>query len=350
MTFKPVNTHAERCGNRVRLHASPKFVRPDGVTWRSIEEILTVHRDGATGAYRVMCDDQWISFTPRAQHGQLARSVISNTHFGDILTFNSGYDGLIEYDVAHSSRVSHTASGWQFADITDVPLGVFLGDWRGRFVDRVIVRSDRASVDLTGVTADVFGQINLDPVTVDWTSRGGAGQGGDTWADVRSGAGNVSAMEIIVMVDDAAANGDILCVRGACRFDTSGFPAVRSAIFRATPRSFMGNPVTPAGDVHVSRASIASYGVGFVPFDVYPEVKSGYEINPWGLMVSDGGDHTFNLTAHYEATSTFDVGLADYPRDVCDVPPLAPMGVQLTAARLEMVLPGDGLALMGVGK
>ena len=123
MQFTPVNTHTERRGNRVRLYSQPKFVRPDGITWRPIEEVVSVTRDKASGAYRVTCGSEWITFSPRKRQGKLIESVVSAWHFGDILTPNSGYDSVVEYDIAYSSRVKHTTVGWQFAGITDVAGG-----------------------------------------------------------------------------------------------------------------------------------------------------------------------------------------------------------------------------------
>ena len=48
MGFTPVNTRTERSGDRVRLYSQPKFVRPDGVTWRPIGQVVSVERDKTT--------------------------------------------------------------------------------------------------------------------------------------------------------------------------------------------------------------------------------------------------------------------------------------------------------------
>ena len=351
MNYRPANTHTERRGSRVRLYASPKFVRPDGVTWRPIEDVVSVERDEATGAYRVMCGDEWITFTPRVRRGQLAQSVVSKTHFGDILTPDSGYDGVVEYDIAYSSRVEHTTAGWQFTDISDVPLGVFLSDWRGRFGDRVSIGSDRASVDLAGIEPDLFGQINLDPVIIEHAADGGAARVALTWPDVRNGDGIFSIFAAEILTGEGL-SGDYACARGAVRFDTSGYPQVGSAVFKFTPlETLSGFALMPAADVHVSRASITSYGEGSTPLAVYGEVMAGYEANPWGVMYADGEKYAYDLTAHYESTATLDIGLANYTNDVGNSVPTIDQAVRAYIPYLEIVLPGrDGLALTGAGK
>ncbi len=354
MNYRPVNTHTERRGSRVRLYASPKFVRPDGVTWRPIEEVVSVQRDKATGAYRVTCGSEWITFTPRARRGQLARSVVSNTHFGDILTPDSGYDSVVEYDVAYSSRVSHTASGWQFADITDVPLGLFLNDWRGRFGDRVSIRSDRASVDLTGIAGDAFGQINLDPETVGISDHASSGNGQDTtWPATLAGTPDLHIRDDMILGVGAPAASVFFCLRGASRFDTSAYTRVLQAQLRFTPALFFPGPImVPANMVHVCRPTISSYEGGLGTDTVYVEVRTGYQSNPWGTMSDEGGEYVYDLTDKYEQTATFDIGVAHNEYDVNGtVPALQDDFVtQAINTRLELTLPGDGLALTGAGK
>ena len=351
MNYRPVNTHTARRGSRVRLYASPTFVRPDGVTWRPIEEVVSVTHDKATGAYRVTCGPEWITFAPRARRGQLAQSVVSNTHFGDVLTPDSGYDGVVEYDIAYSSRVSPTPSGWQFVDVTDVPLGVFLSDWRGRFGDRVSIRSDRVSVDITGIKPDLFGQINLDPVIIEHADDGGVARVAPTWPDVRNGDGMFSIFAAEVLAGEGLSD-DYACARGAVRFDTSGYPQAAFAAFRFTPvETLSGFALMPAADVHLSRASITAYGPGNTPYPVYAEVKAGYETNPWGVMYADGDEYAYDLTAHYESTATLDIGLANYTNDVGNTVPTVDEAVRVYMPYLEVELPiRDGLALTGVGK
>lgn len=354
MDYRPVNTHTERRGSRVRLYSQPKFVRPDGVTWMPIEDVVSVERDEATGAYRVMCGDEWITFTPRVRRGQLAQSVVSKTHFGDVLTPDSGYDGVVEYDIAYSSRVSPTPSGWQFIDITDVPLGVFLSDWRSHFGDRVSIRSDRASVDLTGVKADAFGQINLDPETVEVSEHASSGNGQETtWPEILAGTPDLHIMDDMIVGVQAPATNTFLCVRGASRFDTSAYQRVLQAHLWFTPALFFPGPLLiPANMVHVCRPTISSYEGGLGTDTVYVEVRAGYQTNPWGTMSEDDGEYVYDLTDKYEQTATFDIGVAHNEYDVNGTVPALQDNfvVQSVNARLELMLPGDGLALTGAGK
>ena len=44
MRVSVVNTHVDRCGLRLRVHARPKYLRLDG-HWRPVREVVSVTRD-----------------------------------------------------------------------------------------------------------------------------------------------------------------------------------------------------------------------------------------------------------------------------------------------------------------
>ncbi|HUU60479.1 MAG TPA: hypothetical protein VMZ50_13145, partial [Phycisphaerae bacterium] len=148
-------------------------VRPDPDVhrdaWRAIEEVVAVTRNAATGAYRVACGSDWITWTPRKRPtGLLKRAIVAPKHFGDVLDATKLADAILEYDVAFSVGVEVTAAGWRFAAIRDVPLGLFLNDLIGRFGAGHIIRSPApggpsgVAIDLSAAQA-VNGEINLDP-------------------------------------------------------------------------------------------------------------------------------------------------------------------------------------------
>ena len=348
MRVSVVNTHIDRCGLRLRVHARPQYLRMDG-RWRPIREVVAVTRDEASGKYRVACGDSWITFTPRKRQGKLIESVVSARHFGDVLAVGSGYDDLVEYDVTCSGEVVRTQTGWRFAAITEVPVGVFLTDWLAEFGDRVKIDETFASVDLSDHKGDAIGRVNLDPIIFDSGEVGGAARVAAAWPDARSGMGVLSLMTPNAAVHPSI-SGQFACARGACRFNTSAVPAVGSALVKFTPAaSIVGPPAMPASRVHVCRPTISLYGQP-PRYTIYAEVKTGYETHPWGTMSQVGSEYVFDFTEHYEETDTFDIGFAEALCDVANVAPATPAGVQVEDACLELTLPTkDGLCLLGAG-
>jgi len=344
-----VNTHIDRCGLRLRVHARPKYLRMAG-RWQAIADVVNVARDKASGAYRVACGEDWISFAPRKRQGKLIEAVVSDWHFGDVLEVGSGYDDLVEYDIAHSSEVTPTGSGWRFAAVTDIEVGVFLTDWLATFGQRVRIDATSVSVDLSDHRGDPAGRVNLDPIIVDSGQVGGAGRASTTWSDTRNGAGVLSLMTPNALVHPNVGGGQMGCLRGACRFNTSAVPAAGSAVLKFTPTPGLAGPaIMPAERVHVCRPTISLYGQP-PRYTIYTEVKAGYEAHPWGVMSQVGGEYVLDFTEHYEQTDEFDIGFAEAECDVANVAPTVPAGVQIEDAYLELTLPTkDGLCLLGAG-
>ena len=233
--FRPVGVSSSSDGSRVRVYSGPKWVRPDGKTWQPIEQVVRTSRDPATGVYRVTCGDDWITFTPHLRPaGLFKRAVVASRHFGDIL------DGVkvaaqalvVEYAVAFSKGVKLVADGWQFEAVRDVPLGVFLGDLRGRFPQAVACpTSELVRIDLTGVKPDELGEINLDP-TVTATANTGRLQNAAiaSWA-ARDTPATIAAYandQIRTRAQLVAAN-NYSCYRGFLDFDLTALSGIFTA-------------------------------------------------------------------------------------------------------------------------
>ncbi len=231
MAWTVERTDRQREGRKVRLYASSVFVKPTGQDWARIAgDGVPITRDALTGAYRIACGDDWITFTPKKRiAGVLKRTVLGGVRFGDVL--NPGtHDAIVEYDVAFSGGVEHAADGWVFTKATGARVGLFLNDWVNRFVaGRITRRSDYAAIDLTDIEADEFGEINLDPTTTKYTHANSGTIDGysnfmGSWADARSGVNKTAYSGTITPIRAEAVNNGAIysCWRGFMAFDTSG--------------------------------------------------------------------------------------------------------------------------------
>ena len=162
-------------GSTYRITPNPTHCRVAGEL-RPIANVVSVAHDAVTGVYRVtnLADGEWIEFAPQKRCGRRARlAVVKPDGFGDVLKPDSGYDFFVQYNVRASGPgvMERTATGWRFKSISDVPLGVDMGDWLGRFGGRATLGSDLVTLDTVGLSPDANGEINLDPSIVATNAR-----------------------------------------------------------------------------------------------------------------------------------------------------------------------------------
>jgi len=357
MAFVPETATAAREANRVRIYAGPRWVRPDGKTWRAIDKIVGVSRDAASGAYRVACGDDWITWTPCKQPTELLkRAIVAPVHFGDVLDAAELADAIVEYDVAFSAGVEVTAAGWRFAAIHDVPLGLFLNDLIGRFGAGRIIRPDsnRVAIDVSAAKA-AGGEINLDP-NVAPSHVGGL---------EKQSVGAVSLQASWDSAHDAAAGGDssgtyqvrTLCdepVGGTYRaaidrlgleFDTSAYGAATAAKLVLTEAGKVGSPV-----VAYSTMSVADVTATAAYDDILAAViVDTHTITDVGETWESDDLITIGLFA---ASATYQLGFVEI-NDRMDTIPASEQRITWSDGYLELTVPGlppGSLAMMGKGR
>ena len=111
------------------MFASPVYCRPNGKTWRKIDEALSVTRNETTAAVRVAVGDDWIVFAPADNtvlEAATERYVTETRRFGPVLAVARLPDSLT-WNVSFSQGVRPAEDGWQLP-CRDVRLGVFLTD------------------------------------------------------------------------------------------------------------------------------------------------------------------------------------------------------------------------------
>ena len=190
-------TYARR-GRQTRIWTAPRFCKPDGKLWRPIEQVVRCRRNALTGGYRIEMGDSWIEFTPAAslQSSLLAASAryrITHRGFGEIVN-PVLVPKQIDYRVRTHGKVSAVKNGWEFDGDFGIPLGVFMQSWNRRFPGRVVVKSDRVTLDLKDMEPDKKGEFNLDPTyyAEDYPVSGFiTSLDFDSWAECRGGVGDI---------------------------------------------------------------------------------------------------------------------------------------------------------------
>jgi len=193
MDFQPIGTDRARRGRVVRVFGGPQWVRPDGETWRRIEDVVSI-RQVAFG-YRLDYGDEWVELRPDAGSSlalaaATRRTICRGRAFGPVLDAKAAPDSLA-WRVAASAGVERREDLWLLGEPDGVPLGLHLRDWRAKFGKRCIVDGDRITLDLTDAKAAAEGrEIDLDPAIsgtseTGWTSHA-PGTQGDSWAAARS--------------------------------------------------------------------------------------------------------------------------------------------------------------------
>lgn len=249
-----------RVGSRkTAIYAGPRWVRPDGNTWRRIDEVVSVQQL-AGGGYRLAYGEAWVELRPDAgSSAALAaatkRVIVGGRAFGPILDVAKAPDSLV-WRVTASPGVKRRKDLWLLGEPDGVALGLHLQDWRRRFgpgAPGLVVEGDRITLDLTEAKANAAegnGEINLDPelspgaqsgllqtfgTPFEWPTIPGSdpGQGTDYMVDGLTVAG-------IAWEEH----------RTYLRFDTNGLGDVGSAVLTMTPSALK---VAAVNSVRVTR-------------------------------------------------------------------------------------------------
>lgn len=172
---KPVGTHSDRAGNKLRIYAQQKYFQHGGIL-RPVSDISVTEADGQ---YTAVLDDEYITFEPTARKGVLIRRENSNGHFGDVIKRGSGHDDVMRYKVAHTVGVKRHKDGWQFGDSG---VGMLFGDWPE---ERRALIDAEAAINVTDWPTE---EINLDPTVVALTNtqwaRGRSTIAAGEWIDI----------------------------------------------------------------------------------------------------------------------------------------------------------------------
>ena len=324
--FEPFAVDRSRSGRTVRLYASPVWVRPGGKEWVAIEDLVTVVHDARTGTYRVAMAGESIGFSPRNRPpGLVSRPVVKGHRFGDIVDASTLTADSIEYDVTFSPGVQAVKDGWQFGVYDEVPLGVFLTDWRRRFGDRLTVSGGRAALDVTGLEPshlDHNGELNLDP-TLYPVEQGAYWLANYDWSWPQLRAGSAAGTGTIDLQIDASVHfppGIYTLSRTALRFDTSAAGTPAAAVLKVRRASAPQNGAVP----HVSKAAFSqevSHSQTFLECRT-----TGYEVDPIGDLTPDGQDYVspdIVAAGKWGNSAAFDLALCESAHDVGNTYPTA---------------------------
>ena len=169
MVFVPHSVYADREGNRYRVTASPRFVREDGKTWMPISKVVTVKHNSKTGAFQITSRGKSITMAPKTQSMRTSLSAVTTAvrtgmAFGPVLDLSESKSiGPVKWTVSGGKRVKN---GWVLDEIDGVQFGIHINDWQSKYDDRLSLKSDEVSLDLTGLV----GTVDLDPNVVDYTT------------------------------------------------------------------------------------------------------------------------------------------------------------------------------------
>lgn len=157
----------EQEGRIVRVHSAPVFMRPDGKTWRRIDELVTVEQTAK--GYRITALGKTIDLeaaTAAALNNATKRHILGNRHFGPVLD-SAKATNTMRWRVTKHPDVKAVANGYEIASADGVSLGLFLDDWKRTLGTDMAFDPVAGTIDLDLRKAKARGsEINLDPVTV----------------------------------------------------------------------------------------------------------------------------------------------------------------------------------------
>jgi hypothetical protein len=244
--WTPCGTHSERQGNTLRLYAAARYVRPDGVTWTPVHEVVQYAELPGQG-YQVNCMGKWVRLLWDPESADLLAAATTETirrpsRFGPVLDAAQAPDA-ISWQIQASDGVTLSDNGdVVLAELDGVKLGLFLADWRNTFGDRCVVDGGAVSLDLTAHKA-ASARINLDPTTVaagDQTGGLLSSSDNTTWADLY--AGNCAVVDFGTLRAGAFQYlGWYALDRGFIQFNTAGVGAIASATLKLTPKELCGS-------------------------------------------------------------------------------------------------------------
>jgi len=295
--------------------------------------------------YRVSFGDEWITWKLSQPADVLKRAVVEARHFGDVLQADTLREPVVEYAVEFSKGVKPVADGWQFTAVRDVPLGLFLGDLRRRFgPERITCPTPHlARIDLSGVSADQKGEINLDPtVAPTFTGRhetyGTESDEQDAWDAAHDAA--VSDTTYDTFGVQARCNFipgpniyQAVIDRLGLQFDTSAYGEATAAKLVLAESSVTGTP----GIVY-NTMSIADVTAPEAYPDILAAATGGYEITDQGATWESGDLVGLGLFA---ASATFQLGLIETNDDLNTIP-ASDQVVLWSDGYLEISMPAAG--------
>ena len=194
--WKPVGTHSEKQGGKIRLYASQKFYNFGG-KWRNVSDIVVTESKGVF-SLSIPDSNSGVTFgASKKNDGAWSKTFNDGGRFGHEV--NAKFvDDDIDYDVVcHGGFKFVPGVGWLLGD---TGVGIHMADWYEHHPGRVTLADNSASLNTRGLT----GKINLDPtltasynrsarciatVLSDATPTGGGSGGGafNGFEEVRAG-------------------------------------------------------------------------------------------------------------------------------------------------------------------
>jgi len=247
MGFRPISPFCERDGGRLRIHAGPQWVRPDGKTWTPIAKVARARKIVGGYAFEALGERVDLLIDSRDAAALAAATIAIGLYplrAGPVLDPAKAPD-VLRWRIVATPGVKRTAAGWRLGICDGVPFGLLLDDWIDLLGEKCVVNGDDITLDLTALKK-LAKPINLDPVVAPLSNQTGYLKtedttGGYAWSDILAGNGEtedraVGGTQVQTMASYVAATNTRICRRGFLTFDcTDVLGRIASGVFTFTP-------------------------------------------------------------------------------------------------------------------